>query len=112
MAKTVKFSISVPAAEFKALESARRKARRTRSQFIRDSLEAGVGAERRAVMEERGRYGPPLPADVMDMAALRRRAVAAAGRFESGLPDLSVDHDRHLTDERADGRPGRGGERR
>jgi hypothetical protein len=30
---------------------------------------------------------------------LRRRAAALSGRFRSGLPDLSTEHDRYLEDE-------------
>ena len=37
-----------------------------------------------------------------DIAELRRRALAAAGRFASSLPDLSVGHDRYLGDEQAE----------
>lgn len=62
---------------------------------------AGLGLGGGAVKEERTNYGSPHPADLTDMAELRRRAIAAAGRFESGLPDLSVDHDRYLAEEQA-----------
>ncbi|MDW7760013.1 MAG: ribbon-helix-helix protein, CopG family [Acidobacteriota bacterium] len=104
MAKTVKISISMPASEFKALEAGRRKAGRTRSQYIRDILAAygatftGSGGKGGAVREDRSLYGSPLPADLTDKAELRRRAISAAGRFESGLSDLSIGHDRYLTD--------------
>jgi hypothetical protein len=34
----------------------------------------------------------------IDREERKRRAVAAAGKFHSGLGDLSVDHDRHLSE--------------
>jgi hypothetical protein len=35
----------------------------------------------------------------IDMAAKRRRAIAAAGRFRSGQPDILTEHDRYLTED-------------
>jgi len=35
----------------------------------------------------------------IDMAERRRRAIAAAGRFHSGQPDISTEHDRYLTED-------------
>ncbi|MCJ7587020.1 MAG: ribbon-helix-helix domain-containing protein [Candidatus Aminicenantes bacterium] len=122
MAGTVKFSISLSEGEYKALESARRKAGRTRSQFIREALEARGAASAggakagqiggRAVRgggwtglnEERGPYGSPLLSEIIDSEELRRRAIAAAGRFDSGVPDLSIEHDKYLTDSEVDDR--------
>ena len=120
MAKTSKFSISMPAPEFKALEVARRKAGRTRSQFIREAILKAhdgqtAGAEVFSVGENRGAYGSPHPSDMTDMAELRQRAIAAAGRFESGVSDISVEHDRYLTDPEAGSEtkpPGRTGKDR
>jgi hypothetical protein len=34
----------------------------------------------------------------VDEAERRRRAIAAAGRFRSGAPDVSSEHDRHLAE--------------
>lgn len=109
MAKTQKFSISMPAQEFRALEAVRRRTGRTRSQFVREAVGA-FGS----VREDRSTYGSPCPADLTDIAELRRRAVAAAGRFASGVPDLSIEHDRYLGNAQADdgvenGRPAQGG---
>ncbi|MCX6571750.1 MAG: ribbon-helix-helix protein, CopG family [Candidatus Aminicenantes bacterium] len=109
MAKTLKFSISMSAPEFKTLEKARRRAGTTRSQFVREAVGA-FGS----VKEDRSTYGSPCPADLTDMRELGRRAVAAAGRFESGVPDLSIEHDRYLGDAPAkdgvaNGRPAQGG---
>jgi len=129
MSGTIKISISMPEGEYKALEAARRKAKRTRSQFIREALEArGVRATDRAmpggsrggtgrnigsdeVHEERGPYGSSPPSEIMDIADVRRRAIAAAGTCDSGVSDLSLEHDRYLTDTDAEdrtetGRPG------
>ncbi|OGO20378.1 MAG: CopG family transcriptional regulator [Chloroflexi bacterium RBG_16_48_8] len=34
----------------------------------------------------------------VDREERKRRAIAAAGRFHSGLGDLSTDHDKHLSE--------------
>ena len=110
MGNTIKFTISVPTEEFKELEALRRKAGKTRSQFVRDAvrgweggeLERSAGAPKAAagVKEDAVRYGAATPAisEFTDMVELRRRAVAAAGRFRSGVADLSTAHDRYLED--------------
>jgi Arc/MetJ-type ribon-helix-helix transcriptional regulator len=108
MGNTVKFTISVPAGEFKELESMRRMAGKTRSQFVREAVrawEAGM-LERSAsapkatagVKEDPVRYGAPTPAlpEFTDMAEFRRRAIGAAGRFRSGVANLSSTHDKYL----------------
>jgi hypothetical protein len=106
--RTVKFSISVPGPDFKAIEAARKEAGKTRSRFLRDAalgdrVRWGAGeAGTRFVREERGAYGPSNPAIMEDPAELRRRAVAAAGVFASGLPDLSIGHDRYLSENGSD----------
>jgi hypothetical protein len=101
MPKTVKFTISVSAAEFKQIESLRRRTGRTRSQFIRDAVAALslVPDQSRSVKEDHSEYGAPPASDslqITDPAERRRRAIAAAGRFHSGIADLSSDHDRYL----------------
>lgn len=113
MGNTVKFAVSMSAGEFKDLESKRRKARKTRSEFVREAVRAwaaGPGRGARAsetgtVNEEPGRYGPGGAAqDLMDLADLtdiaerRRRAIAATGRFKSGVSDLSENHDKYLAE--------------
>jgi len=110
MGNTIKFTISVPTEEFKELEALRRKAGKTRSQFVREAVRAweGGGPERSAgaptaaagVKEDSARYGALAPAlpEFTDMAELRRRAIAAAGRFQSGVADLSTAHDAYLED--------------
>jgi hypothetical protein len=110
MGNTVKFTISVSAGEFKELEALRRKAGKTRSQFLREAvhgweggdLERSAGAPKAAagVKEDSARYGAPASAlpEFTDISELRRRAIAAAGRFRSGVADLSTAHDRYLED--------------
>ena len=110
MGNTIKFTISVPTEEFKELEALRRKAGKTRSQFVRDAVRAweitegegvaGVLKAAAGVKEDATRYGAPASAlpEFTDIAELRRRAIAAAGRFRSGVTDLSTAHDRYLED--------------
>lgn len=117
-AGTIKFSVSMPAADFKEIESARRRAGRSRSQYLREAVlnargpitrESGPGA----VREDRAAYVTADMAVMTDAAEQRKRAIAAAGVFASGLGDLSTAHDKHLTDTGPDPRdlaPGRGGE--
>ena len=50
---------------------------------------------------------PRILADMTDLAERRRRAIAAAGKFRSGLADLSSDHDRYLEEAFAEVSPGR-----
>lgn len=108
MNKTVKFTISLSAGEFKEIEARRRKAGKTRSQFVREAVRARESGEGErtaaapsapdAVKEDAVRYGSPSPTipELTDMAERRRRAIEAAGRFRSGVTDLSVAHDQYL----------------
>lgn len=98
MSKTVKIAVSMSDAAFKRLESFRRKTGKTRSQLVREALAAvNIGHRRPAgVEEERAAYETPGPRALVDPAERRRRAIAAAGRFRSGLADLAENHDRYL----------------
>lgn len=101
MKKTTKFTISVPAAEFKEIEASRRKSGRSRSQFIRDAVRAWkpLPQEMGVVREARSLYSPspePVWDGLTDIEERRKRAIAAAGRFHSGSNDLGESHDRHL----------------
>jgi hypothetical protein len=101
MRKTVKFTISMSAAEFKVIESLRRKTGRTRSQFVRDAVAAWRHrpVQTLSVKEDQAEYGTPPAPDISDMTDLterRRRAISAAGKFRSGAGDLSSKHDRYL----------------
>jgi len=120
MSKTAKFTISMPEAEFKTIEAERRRARKTRSEFVREAVRSGLPHEGRAgassarpgaVKEESGRCELPkaAPETLADMAELRRRAIAAAGSFRSGASDLSVNHDKYLVKDCAVTGPGGAG---
>lgn len=112
MRKTAKFAISMPEAEFKSLEAERRRAKKTRSEFVRVAVRAwllgegragAAGAPRAAVREDPGRYEllKAAPETLAEKAELRRRAIAAAGSFKSGASDLSTNHDKHLEEDYA-----------
>ncbi len=98
MSKTVKFAVSMPEEVFKELESLRLKTGWTRSQFIRDSVRAWKAnfMEPSGVKEEVGEYKKKGSIDIIDPEEQRQRAIAAAGRFRSGIKDLSSSHDKHL----------------
>jgi hypothetical protein len=118
MPGTAKFSVSMPITDFNEIESARRKAGKSRSQFLREAVLGERGrrtGEGRpgAVGEARASYVSVEPAVMTDEAEQRKRAIAAAGAFASGVRDLSTGHDRHLTDpgpDRDDGTSGRKGD--
>lgn len=86
------------AAEFKELESLRRKRGGTRSQFIRDAIRVLKQKDSHSlgVKEDMSEYKKEIPTDLVDLKERRRRAIAAAGRFRSGIPDLSLKHDEYL----------------
>ena len=98
MGKTVKFAISMSDEEFKELESLRQRARKSRSQFVRDAVSAWKKEFMRplGVKEERGEYKRKIPADLIDPEEKRKRAIAASGRFRSDISDISLKHDEHL----------------
>ncbi len=43
-------------------------------------------------------YKKEVSIDIIDPEEQRQRAIAAAGRFRSGIKDLSSQHDKHLED--------------
>ena len=100
MSKTVKFAVSMSEEVFKELESLRRKTGWTRSQFIRDAVRSWKAEYLRPdrVKEEAEEYKKGVPIDIVAPKERRRRAIAAAGRFRSGISDLSSNHDKHLED--------------
>ncbi|MBM3284318.1 MAG: CopG family transcriptional regulator [Candidatus Aminicenantes bacterium] len=102
MSKTVKFAVSMPDSEFKDLESLRRKERATRSHFIRQAVRFWKAKFKPlgivTVKEDPGQYKTQTPMDLANQQERRRRAIAAAGRFCSGVADLSLNHDRYLED--------------
>lgn len=110
MSKTVKFAISMSEEVFKELESLRRKTGWTRSQFIRDSIRAWKKEflEPSRVKEKTEEYKKEIPIDIIDLEERRRRAIAAAGRFQSDISDLSSNHDKYLEDSYTEVAPKRG----
>jgi hypothetical protein len=100
MKKTVKFTVSMPEDYFKKLESLRKKTGGTRSQFIRELLEAWKvnTSSRIGVREEVSLYKKDMARDISDQDEIRKRALEAAGRFRSGLTDLSQKHDQYFED--------------
>jgi predicted DNA-binding protein len=100
MSKTVKFAVSMSEEVFQELESLRRKTGWTRSQFIRDAVRSWKAEflQPSLVKEEAEEYKKEVTIDIIDPAERRRRAIAAAGRFRSGISDLSLNHDKHLED--------------
>jgi len=100
MSKTIKFTVSMTAAAFKEIEALRRKSGKTRSQIVREAIQAfkPESAGRTEVKEDRAAYGATGSASMIDPEERRRRAIAAAGRFRSGLTDLAAKHDLYLAD--------------
>ena len=109
MSRTVKFTVSVPGRLYKKLEAQRARTGTSKSQLVREALlklgpPAGQVFSGRGtpagVREDPAQYGGPAPAlrEITDPAERRQRALAAAGRFHSGLQDLSGDHDKYLDD--------------
>lgn len=98
MSKTAKFTISMTVSAFKEIEALRRKTGKSRSQIVREAIQALKAESSRmaAVKEERAAYGMPEPEAIIDPEERRKRAIAAAGRFRSGVSDLSTNHDHYL----------------
>ena len=98
MSKTIKFAVSMSEKAFKELESMRQKTGWTRSQFIRDAIRSwkAESVQPSRVREEAEEYKKELPTTIVDPEELRRRAIAAAGRFRSDITDLSINHDKYL----------------
>jgi hypothetical protein len=107
MRKTAKFAVSMPETEFKNIEAERRRAKNTRSEFVRVAVRAWLLGEGRAgaavapgsaVKGDPGRHEllKAAPETLADITELRRRAIAAAGMFRSEASDLSANHDKYL----------------
>ena len=101
MARMIRTIVSLPEDEKKWLDAHGRRHGISSAEVVRRAireLRASKVDTGLAVGEDRAAYGSPLPGGVTDMADMKRRAIAAAGRFASGATDLSVGHDRYLTD--------------
>ena len=100
MARMTRTIISIPADIKTWLESYGKRHRISSAEAVRRALgefkrtEAGGNL----VREDRSAYGSPGSPDITDVGELRKRAIEAAGRFESGVTDLSVSHDRYLAE--------------
>ncbi len=108
MGKIVKFAISMPAEDFNDVESIRRMTGQTRSHFILEAIRHwNPRAEKAHTVKEEsiGLEASGLK-DLAGIAERRQRAIEAAGKFRSGVADLSKRHDHYLAD--AFGRNGDG----
>ena len=61
--------------------------------------------------EEAEEYKREVSTDILDPLELRRRAIAAAGRFRSKITDLSTNHDKYLEESYKTTAPKRGKKR-
>ena len=117
MARMIRTIISLPEEEKKWLQAYGERHGISSAHVVRlaiselhGRMQEGAALGAKGVREGNAAYGPPRPLDLADMAELKRRAAAAAGRFASGVPDLSVGHDRYLAAEKsAEERIGHGG---
>ncbi len=118
MARMIRTIISLPAEEKKWLDAYGERHAISSAQVVRLAIRdlqgrRGEGtptlSAAKGVREGSAVYGPPVPPNLVDMAEVKRRAAAAAGRFASGVPDLSIDHDRYLAGEKPEMRPGPAG---
>lgn len=103
MARMTRTIISIPAETKSWLDHYGKRRGISAAEVVRLSIEAfrqaGTCEAGPRVQEERGAYGSPATPEITDIGELRRRAIEAAGRFASGVPDLSIGHDRYLAEE-------------
>jgi len=116
MARMIRTIISLPAEEKEWLDAYGERHAISSAQVVRLAIKdlqsrTGEGTQpgAKGVGEGSAAYGPLVPQNLVDIAEVKRRAVAAAGRFASGVPDLSIDHDRYLAGEKPEMRPGPAG---
>ena len=103
MARMIRMIVSLPEKDKKWVEAESRRRNISGAEVIRDCIrnlrqrvegEADRPGSTR-VTDKRAEYGHDALAGITDPKELRRRAAAAAGRFSSGVPDLSIEHDRY-----------------
>jgi len=105
MARMTRTIISIPAEEKKWLEGYGKRHKISSAEVVRKAVREYRRANEpchaggKPVREDRGVYGSPAPSGITDVGELRRRAIEAAGRFESGIQDLSVSHDRYIAED-------------
>jgi hypothetical protein len=77
---------------------------RTQIQLTAEQIEAlrRLGAERHQSMAELIRESVDQMLERSDRAARAQRFLKAAGKFSSGLNDVSVNHDKYLAEDFAD----------
>lgn len=118
MARMVRMLISIPAEQKTWLEAESRRRQISVSELIRIAIrgfqEEVEQEERRTAFAQiaekhaacKGSGSTTLNStdieSLIDRKGLWQRAVAAAGRFASGLPDLSIEHDRYAWGEPGD----------
>ena len=105
MARMIRTIVSLPEKDKKWVEAESRRRNISGAEVIRlcirDLRQRIEGEGRRAdstrVAEKHARYEHPDQAAevIVDRQELWARATAAAGRFASGVPDLSIAHDRY-----------------
>ena len=100
MARMTRTIISIPTDTKKWLESYGKRHKISSAEAVRRALGEfrRIEAGGNLIREDRSVYGSPGSPEITDVGELRKRAIEAAGRFESGVPDLSVSHDRYLAD--------------
>ena len=113
MARMTRTIISLPEEDKKWIEIEAKRRRISGAAVIRMSVREtrlaaligsarGRGAGATQVAEKPAEYGHDALAGITDPKELRRRAAAAAGQFTSGVPDLSIEHDRYAWGESGD----------
>lgn len=110
MARMIRTIVSLPEKDKKWVETESRRRGVSGAEVIRLGIRdlrqkaegEGRGAGSTRVAEKRAEYGHDALAGIIDPKELRRRAAAAAGRFSSGVPDLSIEHDRYAWGESGD----------
>jgi predicted transcriptional regulator len=81
----VSTQIQLSEAQMQALKTLAEAQNKSAADLIRDAIDAFL------------RAGGSVPKKLLDEER-KRRAIAAIGRFSSGLADLATNHDRYLAD--------------
>lgn len=112
MARMIRTIISLPEEEKRSVEGFAKERKMSVAEVIRRALRGIIEAEgtgetvrgpRKNLMEEGRPYGSTALERIIDADELKRRAIAAAGLFASGRPDLSIGHDLYLAGDEPEG---------